>query len=421
MKRIADGIVEKSWGTARIFAARTGVHDLVYVEGSVLGGWNMLPRRKGEISVLAAELLDAGTKDKSKSVIRESLAARGAMLSFSSGDERTYFRGSCLPEDLPRFLAIIVECLGEAAFPAAEVKGAKTRIHGELVEEKSDTRVQSAIALSRLIYDSQHPNFEETTEERMVDLSTTERSEVMSFKKLLGQGGLVLAIVGDVDAEGAARTAERTFKRLPKGTEEPPEKTSNSRHQEAQEARIDIADKANVDVFMGTALPLTYNDDLYLPFIVLSQMLGGPGFTSHLMATIRERDGLTYGVYTRPTGFTGGAEGAFRIWATFSPGRLDESVAALRKEVGIFFRKGITDAGLEARKEEMTGSYIVGLSTTRGLAAALHQIGRRSRDLSYIDDYLKLIQAVSLKDLKDAAALIPLDKLSLAAAGTFSA
>jgi predicted Zn-dependent peptidase len=67
----------------------------------------------------------------------------------------------------------------------------------------------------------------------------------------------------------------------------------------------------------------------------------------------------------------------------------------------------------------MSGLYVVGLSTTRGLAAALHQIGRRHRDLSYIDDYITLLNAITVKDLQDAADLIPLQKLSLAAAGTF--
>jgi zinc protease len=419
--RIADGIVEKQLDGARIFVARTGVKDLVYLEGSVLGGWDMLPRRKGEVSVLAAELLDAGTKTRSKKIIREALAARGAALTFSAGDERTYFRGSCLPEDLPLLLSIVGECLGEATFPLAEVKTAKERIHGELVEEKTDTRVQAAIALSRLMYDDTHVNYEETTDERIRDLAKSERSDLVSFKKALGRGGLVLAIVGDIETDAALRAAQKMLPKLSKGTEEAPVKTENTKEQKEAVCLVPVADKANIDVFIGAALPLTYNDPLYLPYIVLTEMLGGRGFTSHLMYTIRERDGLTYGVYSRPTGFTGGSDGAFQVWATFSPAKYEESVAALRKEISIFFKTGVTEAALASRKEEMTGLYAVGLSTSRGLAATLHQIGRRHRQLSYMDDYLTLLQAVTLDDIQNAAALIPLKKLSLAAAGTFSA
>jgi zinc protease len=421
MERIAEHIVEKRIGGARIFVAPMSVLDLVYVEGSVLGGWNMLPRRHGELSVLAAELLDAGTKSKSKETIRESLASRGATLAFSSGDERTYFRGTCLPEDLPHLLGILRECLTEAAFPAREVQAGKERILGELEQEKTDTRTQAAIALSRLIYDPAHTNYEESTEERMRDLTKAERPELLAFRKMLGIGGLVIAIAGDVEAEKTLTLVEKTLRKMPPGTEEAPEKLQNTLTPQMRTVLVPIADKANVDVFLGASVPLTYNDPLYLPFIVATEMLGGRGFTSHLMATIRERDGLTYGVYSRPTGFTGGADGAFQIWATFSPAKFDESVAMLRKEIALFFKKGMTEEGLRRRKEEMTGLHVVGLSTTRGLAAMLHQIGRRGRDLSYIDDYLTLLNAVTLRELGDAAALIPLTSLSLAAAGTFSA
>lgn len=417
---MSESIIEKSVAGGRLFLARTGVKDLVYLEGSVLGGWNMLPRRKGEVSVLAAELFDAGTKKKGKDAIREALASRGATLSFSSGDERTYFRGSCLPEDVSHLLSVLVECLGEAAFPASEVKSATERIRGELVEEKSDTRVQAGIAFSRLVYDPSHVNYDETTEERIRDLAKVERADLMSFKKMIGRGGLVIAVVGDIDTAKVAQAVETAFARLPTGTPEAPAKEMNTKQPEVLSQLVSITDKANVDVFLGAAVPLTYNDPLFLPFIVTTEMLGGRGFTSHLMSTIRERDGLTYGVYARPSGFTGGGDGAFKVWATFSPARYDESVAALRREIDIFFKGGITKKKLEERKEEMSGLYVVGLSTTRGLAAALHQIGRRHRDLSYIDDYITLLNAITVKDLQDAADLIPLQKLSLAAAGTFS-
>ncbi len=418
MERISESILEKQWGTARLFSARTGVKDLVYVEGSVFGGWNMLPRRRGEVSVLAAELFDAGTKGKDKTTIRETLAARGATLSFSSGDERTYFRGSCLPEDLNHLLGILVECLGESIFPLAEMKSAKERLTGELIEQRTDTRLQAAIALSRLIYDPKHLNYEETVEERMRELARSERAELLDCRKFVGQGGLVAAIVGDIDPKTALAAAERAFKKLPEGTTDAPEKEPNARVQEGKIAFVPIPDKANIDVYLGASIPLTYNDPLYLPFIILSEMLGGRGFTSHLMATVRERDGLTYGVKSIPTGFTGGSDGTFQVWATFSPARYEESVAVLRREIDLFFKGLITQERLDQRKEEMRGLYVVGLSTTRGLASALHQIGRRGRGLSFIDDYLTLVSAVTLKELHDAAALIPLSKLSLAASGT---
>ena len=149
-------------------------------------------------------------------------------------------------------------------------------------------------------------------------------------------------------------------------------------------------------------------------------MLGGPGFTSHLVATIRERDSLTYSVRAYSTGFGALAEGSMQVWATFSPQKYNESVKALKKEIALFFKELLTRSNLEARKLEMIGEYTVGLSTTRGLAATLHKIGTENKSLSYIDEYPELLKVITLEDLHKAAALIPLSKLSLAAAGTFT-
>jgi hypothetical protein len=48
----------------------------------------------------------------------------------------------------------------------------------------------------------------------------------------------------------------------------------------------------------------------------------------------------------------------------------------------------------------------------------LHKIGVEGKPLSYLDEYPSLIRALSLKDVMDIVPLLPVSKLSLAAAGT---
>ena len=207
------------------------------------------------------------------------------------------------------------------------------RALGELEEQKTQTRTLAASALSRLIYERSHVNYTDTLPFRAKSVEGITRNDLLSFRKMLGQGGLVLAITGDIQPAKALQDAKLIASKLPKGTPEMPAKKKNEKPQAATSEIISIKDKANIDVYLGAALPLTYDDPLYLPFVVLCQMLGGTDFTSHLMQTIRERDGLTYGVYTVSSGFLGLAEGNFQVWATFSPEKYTESVKALRKEI----------------------------------------------------------------------------------------
>ena len=402
----------------RLFLAPTHAHDVVVVEGSVLGGPNMLPPALDVIPSLTAELLDAGTAKKKKSLIRETLAGRGISLSFSSSGDRTAFSGRCFPEDLSLLLSTIAESFGEANFPEAEVKNVKALALGELAEEKSDTRVQAERVFAAMLFDPAHVNYARPLKDEEKSVSSARRTHLQDFRKKLGKGGLILAIAGDINVSTARSIAEKSFGKLGTGTAVASVKQMNKKVQEAREKLIPIANKANIDILLGATLPLTLRHELYHPMRVLTDMLGG-GFVSHLMQTIRERDGLTYGVSATLAGLDADADGYFKIWATFSPERYEESVAKLRKEENLFFSEGLTETALAKRKEEMTGSYLVALSTTQNLARTLHSLAARGFDLSYLTDYPDIIRAVSLANIRDAADLIPRTKFSLAASGTF--
>lgn len=407
-------------GGERIFIARTGAKNLVAIQGSVLGGSSSLPKNKTEAPTIVAELLDAGVPGKKKDEIRDSLASRGATLCFNNGIDRMSFSASCFPEDVSFVLALIAECVGHAVLPPSEVKTVKQRILGEFEEMRTKTNIMAADALSRSLFSLDHVNYVEPIEHRIRNVKDIERSDARSFMTMLGRRGLILAVVGDVNVSSVRKAAEKAFGALTEGSIERNGLRPNTKQVVVSEQIIPIKDKANIDTFFGTALPFTYADSDYVPFTVLSSMLGGRGLsTGHLMRTIRERDGYTYGIRSQQVGFLENTHGAFRVWATFSPHNFQEAVAATRKEIDIFLKSGITEASLATKKDEMTGNYLVGLSTTRGLATALHLIGTEGRSLSYLDEYPEHLRMVSVRQLKDLAPLIASKKLSMAASGTF--
>jgi zinc protease len=419
MKKQADGAQSFSLlQGGEIIVAPTSARDVVSLEGSVLGGPNHMSKDKSIIAGLSAGLLDTGTKGKTKEIIRGSLADRGITLSFSAGGDRTYFSGQCFPEDLSFLLSLIADCLGGSHFPKEEVDTAKARAFGDIAEMKTNTLTQASIALARRLYDTTHVNFSHTLEETEAGLRKTDRQDLLEFRKQLGHDGLVLAVAGDVSPNQVRTAAEKAFGKFTKKGYLPVVKRVNQKTNTHSENLIPIPDKANVDVLLGAALGIRKSDPLFLPTQILTDMLGG-GFASHLMQTIRERDGLTYGVYATLRGFGDNADGYMHVGATFSPDIYDRGSVALRREVKNFFTSGITEEALLKKKDEITGSYLVGLSTTRGLARMLHQITIDGRDLSYLREYPEYIRAVSIAEIRMAAALVPVNKFALVASGTF--
>ncbi len=413
-------ITEHEKGSMRLFASRTGAKDVVTIVGSVLGGYVTLNRSLQMVPRIATALLDAGTRLRDKDTIRDALSARGASIHFFPDKDRTHFQGTCLPDDLDFVLMLITECLSEATFPAREIALQKRRTIAEMNEARIDTGTRASYAFSRLIYDPLHVNYPDTIETSITRTKKIDRKQIQSFQKLLGKGGLICAITGDIRPDEVLAKADRIFAKLPDGTTSPTAKKQNTKAQSMKEEFIAIPDKANIDVYLGAAIPLTYDSPEYIPLTVFASMLGGSGLASgHLMRTMRERDGLTYGIYASLVGFGGGADGALRITATFSPATFEKAVATTHKEIKNFLAEGLTSNALEAKKTEMTGKYVVGLATSGGLAGELHMIGMEGKPLAYSDEYPSLINAVTIADLKKVASMIPFDKLSLAAAGTF--
>jgi len=420
MSNTFSTVQEFALGTGgRLFVAPTATRDLVIIQGSVFGGPSMLPSEQDVLPALVAGLLDAGTAKKSKQVIRDALAAKGIMLSFGTAGDRTTFVGQCFPEDLGALLNTIVDCLTQANFPEVEVKNAKVLALGSLAEERTHTRSQAERALAALLYEPTHVNYVRSVTDEEKSVQQIRRADLKKFHPMLGMGGFVLAIAGDVTPARAHALVQKAFIKLGKGTAAPSPKHFNTKVASAREKLVAIADKANVDTLLGVSIPITLENSLYHPLRILTEMLGGGAFAAHLMRTIRDRDGLTYGIYAGLSGFAPDTDGYFKIWASFTPPRFDESVERTLKETEIFFLEGVTDAVLAETQARTIGSYAVSLATAENLARALHTLGVQNRPLSYLSDYPDIIRKITIAQVREAATLIPVDKLSLAAAGTF--
>ncbi len=270
------------------------------------------------------------------------------------------------------------------------------------------------------MYDPTHVNYIEKNPVVQKNIENVTKKDLQSFQKLLGNNSLIISIVGDVQPASAITAVQKAFKTLPTGTTDTAPKNKNKKPTAREEKTISIPHKSSVDVFLGSVLPITYADPLYLPLRIAISLLGSGGFNCHLMKTVRERDGLTYSAHAMLAGFQKDTEGALQVYASFAPEIYDRGLETLKREVEIFFLTELTQENLMKKKEEMAGEYAVSLSTTGGMARRLHTVGERGYDLSYMDTYLDEIRAVSLEELKDAANLIDVSKLSMAAAGTFA-
>ena len=101
-------------------------------------------------------------------------------------------------------------------------------------------------------------------------------------------------------------------------------------------------------------------DDLY-PLLLLNNILGG-GASSILFQKIREEMGICYSVYSYLSTYKD--HGMITVYAGLNPSYGMETLNVIKSELDNFVENGISDERLSIAKEQVKGSYILGLEST---------------------------------------------------------
>jgi zinc protease len=415
---VADRAVRADIGGIDVVIVKTEVQDVITLTGSIRAGDDRSPPENSSIATLTGSMLDKGTTREDKFEIAQKLGNVGAVLSFSVDASTLHIRGKCLRKDLPLLVSLLAEQLREPAFAEAEFDKVKKQLAGVIGTELEDPDFRAGNAFSRAVFPPGHPNREPAPDAFLADMNKTSIAEIRQFhQQYYGPTGMRLVIVGDVDPDAAQAELRKAFAGWSGGSI-PPEPAKAPPLKAARTETIFMPDKTSVSVALGQPTELQYRDPDALPLRLGTRILGSGGFTSRLMATVRDKEGLTYGIYATLSDDTF-ADGAWNVGATFAPALLDKGLASTRRVVDAWRSNGVTDAELARAKKELAGSYQVGLSTTSGLAGAILIMLNRGMPLSFVDEYPARVAAITREQVNEAIKRhIDPDKLVLVQAGT---
>lgn len=393
---IAPRITRMKTAGIDLLVCPTGVKDVVTVKGS-LPAFSPTNPIYGE---LAAEMLERGTKKHDADTIAALLDKVGAQISFSLDTGNIHFAARCLKKDSSQVIDLLAEQLREPTFPEDEFEKLRTQKLAEAQQLRESTDARASIAFRRAVFPAGHPQYRMTPEERTLALKKVTVADIKNFHdKYFGADYATMVVVGDVDPAAIQADVKKSFAGWTGGEALPAAPKSLS-VEEAKELTVNIPGKESVSVIMGTPTGLKYGDADYLPLSVGTTVLGR-GFTGRLLSTVRDTEGLTYGIGAELVG-SGKLEQAWVISATFAPSLLKQGLASTDRELTKWCRDGITEAELEYRKSALAGSHRVSLATSGGLAQVILNTIRRGLELSWIDEYPKDVARLSLKQVNSA-------------------
>ncbi len=397
----ASKITERkfAWG-GRGLVTKFAAHGRVSITGSIAGGARLAGSRA--LAEAHASMLLEGTRKKTKTDIQILLDDLGASLSFSVEKDRLVFSGHVRASYTKKLLMLVSEVLREPSFPVKEFATVVDRMRAELSIEGQETRTQAAINLSQLLYAPEHPNYQASTADSRAALEKLTRKDLERYHaRAVERSSLVVSIAGDLPQAEAFKLIDTIFSKLPKSAAALPQFDA-ALPSRAKLKHVHLEDKSSIDYMLGIATGITKDHADYPALLLGLQILGNrSGFTGRLMRTVREVEGLTYGVYAFTSGFLK-ADGFAAVWATFAPALFEKGKAAVMREINKIVDEGPTDEEVGKHRMMFEARSRVMLSNSSDLARAAHDIAIEGRKPSYLDEFPKTMLKVTRAQVASA-------------------
>ena len=384
-------------GGIELIAIDMPINDVVSFVGSFAAGQTLSPADAPTLAGLTASMLDKGTTRNDRFAIAERLDNLGANISFNASPHSLEFSGKFLRADAGAVMGLLAEQLREPAFDAEVLETLKSRQTAGLLQAIDNPDYRADAQISRLLYPNDHPNYTDEIEVLLEDLKSTTIEDIAQFHAdHYGPKSMRLVFAGDIDFEQLTAAVEFAFDGWSGGVDYPSEQPAQLDNSQQAE-RIYITDKTSVAVRYAQNTGLQRTDDDYIPFMIGNYILGG-SFNSRLMQEVRKKQGLTYSIRSTHSGDIL-TPGNWNLSASFSPALLNQGLEATESVFTDWYEQGINDD--EARKaiETLSGSYLVGLSTTGTVAGQVLSFMQRGLPAEYIDEYPKHLQSVTAEQV----------------------
>ena len=141
-------------------------------------------------------------------------------------------------------------------------------------------------------------------------------------------------------------------------------------------------------------------DDDFYPLYLANDVFGGSGLNSRLNKAIREKEGLTYGIYSYLS--NSDAVDLWQIYFSAAPKNVEKVLSIAKAEYDAFYNKGITEEELAQAKNGMMASFNLRFSSLGQIAGMLASMQQQKLGIDFLRKRQGLVSQVSLEQVNDA-------------------
>lgn len=412
----ADNILRHELPNGMVLLVRSNFNSpSVVVNGYLLAGALYEVDEKLGLADFSADMLMRGTEKHTFHEIYDDLESAGANLHINGGTHTTGFGSKALAEDLDLLLELLSESLRQPTFPEEQIELVRARLLTSLAIRAQDTREMSALTFDQIMY-AGHP-YSRPQEGYPETVQAISRNDLVEFHHAhYGPQGMVLAVVGAIEAKEAAAKVERLFGDWQNSDQPapfilPPVQVPA----EPLRRKYDIPGKFQTDLVVGTVGPERRSED-FVAAALGNNILGVFGMMGRIGEAVREKAGLAYYAYSSLAGGMG--PGPWNVSAGVDPHNVDQALELIREQVDRFIREAVSADELADSQSNFIGRLPLSLETNSGMAAAILNLERYELGLDYYRRYPDLVRSITEEQvLETARRYWSPDQLGVAIAG----
>jgi zinc protease len=371
-------------------------HSLPIVTVSVIIKAGQLdePKEKAGLANIVAGLLTEGTKSRSAKDISEEADFIGASLNASAGGDYITVTLSVLKKDLNKGFELLSDILLNPVFPQEEIDRKRERVKGFLRQREEEPSFLADRAFRTEVF-GEHP-YGRLLEGSPETIDTIKRDDIIKFySDYLLPNNAILSVSGDLTSEELNGLIKEYLDGWKRAT--PPLRTAAS-HYEMKVKKVIKIDKdlTQANILLGN-LGISRDNPDYYAVSVLNYILGGGGFSSRLMQSVRDEMGLAYDVHTSSASYKEG--GNFQIGLQTKNESANIAIDEILKQVERIRKDKVSDQELSDAKSYLTGSFPRRLDTNRKIADFLAAVEFYDLGLDFAAKYSGYINAVTKDDV----------------------
>ncbi len=349
------------------------------------------------------EIMLAGAGQRNRVEFINTLRELGAEIDIFVSDNKLTFKLTSLSDKFSSLIDLFTDMVEAPAFNGKELERIKYNIVNKLELLKEDSKFVAATAFKNAIYPVNSRYNHAPLNKLAATVSRIGFKDLSDLhERLLDKYWRVTVVGPRKNIKVLSHTLESLRKNRTdiQGGKNDNEVKSDFKKINTKPRLLlhSIPGKQNIDFVIGAPLPIDFYHEDYMPISFALAVLGKwGGFAGRLMSTVREKEGLTYGIYSRLDGFYRHEFGYWQVVTFFSPEKVVNGLKSTFREVKKISTRGITGNELEKFKTIMRTGETLLQDSPLSQVANFHFF--HQQDFS-VEDIKKRIDKINEFDVK---------------------